>query len=202
MKSTRVRVILAVVAAGAALTACSPSQAGAAAIVGDQRISVSELSADAEEYQAAMAKAGLSAQQLQLQGSIPQVILENKVFISQLDQLGARNGVTAAPSEIEALIGQALQQQQGMTLDQLALTATVPPSELNAFVRANVIHQKLMSKFGAGQDEASQQAASQKLAEEAVKVVPVTRNPRYGEPGPQGGLVESSRFGALPEASQ
>nr|BFE83669.1 hypothetical protein GCM10020093_062700 [Planobispora longispora] len=71
VKSTRVRVILAVVAAGAALTACSPSQAGAAAIVGDQRISVSELSADAEEYQAAMAKAGLSAQQLQLQGSIP-----------------------------------------------------------------------------------------------------------------------------------
>nr|BFE83668.1 hypothetical protein GCM10020093_062690 [Planobispora longispora] len=110
------------------------------------------------------------------------MILENKVFISQLDQLGARNGVTAAPSEIEALIGQALQQQQGMTLDQLALTATVPPSELNAFVRANVIHQKLMSKFGAGQDEASQQAASQKLAEEAVKVVPVTRNPATASP--------------------
>ncbi|WP_176728613.1 SurA N-terminal domain-containing protein [Planobispora rosea] len=203
MKSTRVRVTLAVVAAGVALTACSPSQAGAAAIVGDQRISVSELSADAKEYEAAMDKAGISAAQLQLPGSVPQALLESKVFISQLNQLGARNGITVTPAEIEALLAQALQQQQGMTLDQLAVSATVAPSELRELVRASVIQQKLMAKFGAGQDQASQQAANQKLAQEAQKAVPVTRSPRYGEPNPQGGgLVESNRFGALPGASQ
>ncbi|MBB5962734.1 SurA N-terminal domain-containing protein [Planomonospora venezuelensis] len=206
MKSTRVRVILAVMAAGAALTACSPLQAGAAAIVGDQRISTSELSADVREYEKVMTEAGVSAGQLQLQGSIPQALLGSKIFISQLDQLGARDGVAVTPAEIEALIAQVLQQQQGATKEQLAINNAVPPSELNALVRASIVQQKLMAKYGAGQDQASQQAAAQKLAQEAQAAFPITRNPRYGEPNPQAqsaadAIIESNRFGALPAAA-
>ncbi|MBG0826282.1 SurA N-terminal domain-containing protein [Planomonospora sp. ID67723] len=209
MKSTRVRVILAVVAAGAALTACSPSQAGAAAIVGDRRISTSELNADVREYEKAMSEAGVSRGQLRLPGSIPQAVLGNKIFISQIDQIGARSGITVTAAEVEALIAQVLQQQQGATVDQLALNNAVPPSELNALVRASLIQQKLMAKYGAGQDEASQQAAGQKLAAEVQKIAPVTRSPRYGEANPQAqaqdgsdSFIESDRFGALPGAAE
>ncbi|GIH99081.1 SurA N-terminal domain-containing protein [Planobispora takensis] len=203
MKSTRVRVILAVVAAGAALTACSPSQAGAAAIVGDQRISTSELNADVKEYEKAITTAGVSRQQLQIRGSIPQAILANLIVISQFDQLGARNGVTVTQAEVESFLAQVLQQRQGSTREQLAVSIGVPPSDLDRLVRASLVEQKLMAKLGAGQDEASQQAAAQKLSEEA-KAVPVTRNPRYGENNPQPQaqdgsdfFIENNRFGAL-----
>ncbi|WP_189235590.1 SurA N-terminal domain-containing protein [Planomonospora parontospora] len=208
MKSTRVRVILAAVAVGATLTACSPAQVGAAAVVGDQRISSSELEADVKEYEAAVVASGLNKSQLQLRGSVPQAVLTNVIAIEQLDQLGARKGVTVTEAEVDAFLNQIATQggqTQRMPDEQIAVNVGVPPSKLRDLVRITLVERKLLAGLGAGQDEASQKAASQKLAQEAA-TIEVVRSPRYGVANPQsqGGAdsyVDAGRFGAVPASS-
>ncbi|GAA3126352.1 SurA N-terminal domain-containing protein [Planomonospora alba] len=198
------RVILAAVAAGAALTACSPAQAGAVAIVGGERISAGELDAGVKEFEAARARTGGDTSGLR--GSVPQAVLSNLISIEQVGQLSERNGVTVTESEIDGFLAQYRSQAgQQVTDEQIAVSVGAPPSKLRDLVRITLAEQKLLQRFGAGQDDASRQAASQKLAKEA-ETIKIVRNPRYGVVNPQAQsgadyYVDAGRFGRLQAAS-
>ncbi|WP_181871153.1 SurA N-terminal domain-containing protein [Sphaerisporangium album] len=195
MKSIRVRALLAVAAAVlacVALTACSsPVSLGSAATVGDQRISSSELNAEIEEYQAALKKAKISEAQLQIP-SVPRAILLQLIYFRQFEQFARRNGVVVTEGDVDKFITEQGGMQQ---IGPAALSKGVPPSETRAWIRAAIIYQKGLERFGANlTDQASVQAAQMKLFGQ-MDAVPVKISPRYGTWDTQRGLVEEARFG-------
>ncbi|WP_371782945.1 SurA N-terminal domain-containing protein [Streptosporangium subroseum] len=203
MKSTRVRVILAVAAAGVALTACSPSQAGAAAIVGKDRISSGELNKTVQEYEAALAKANVSASQLQFPGSVPQVVLFQLATSAQRAKVAESKGITVTEAEIDQVISSG--EGGAAAYEQQMLQQAVPPSKTREFTRASLLITKLMAKYGGGTDEAAIQKGQVQVIKD-LQSVPITWNPRYGTINEQRSeqqpnlFVESARFGAVPAA--
>lgn len=208
MKS--IRVAVAAAAVGLALTACSsPVEAGAAAVVGKERISANELSTNVKEYEAALAKAKVTPQQLGFPGSISQIVLFQLAQISQYEQLVASAGVQVSEGEIDQFIAASTQDPQKGTLEQQMLGSGIAPSKARDYMRISVGLQKLLQQYGGGNDEAAQQRGNQKLAE-AAQAIPITYSPRYGainqqrsEQSPQL-FVDPGRFGKVPapEAAQ
>ncbi|MEU0485821.1 SurA N-terminal domain-containing protein [Streptosporangium sp. NPDC006013] len=198
MKSTRVRVILAVAAAGVALTACSPNQIGAAAVVGGERISSSELSKNVREYEEALSKAGVSASQLQFQDSVPQLVLFQLANAKQYAKVAESKGITVTDGEIDQVIaGQGGQEK----FEQQMLQQAVAPSHAREFMRSQVLISKLVAKYGGGTDEAAIQRGQQQAIKD-LQAMPITWNPRYGQLNQQRSqeqpsvFVDAGRFGA------
>ncbi|MFF0306806.1 SurA N-terminal domain-containing protein [Streptosporangium sp. NPDC004379] len=203
MKSTRVRVILAVIATGVALTACSPSQVGAAAVVGGDRISSGELERNVREYEAALTKAGLSPAQLQFPGSVPQVVLYQLATARQYTKVAEKNGVTVTDGEVD----QAINTQGGADqYGQQLLQQAVAPSQARAYTRARLMITKLMAKYGGGADQEALQRGQQRVVED-LKSVRIEWNPRYGKINAQPSqeqpqiFTAEDRFGKAPEAA-
>ena len=203
MKSTRVRVILAVAAAGVALTACSPSQAGAAAIVGKDRISAGELDKNVREYEAALAKANVSASQLQFPGSIPQVVLFQLATSEQRGEGRREQGHHGHRRRDRP--GDLGQRGRGGRYEQQLLQQAVAPSKTREYTRASLLITKLMAKYGGGTDQAAIQKGQAQVIKD-LQSLPITWNPRYGTINEQRSeqqpnlFVESARFGAVPAA--
>ncbi|MEV4383485.1 SurA N-terminal domain-containing protein [Streptosporangium sp. NPDC049644] len=198
MKSTRVRVILAVAAAGVALTACSPNQIGAAAIVGGERISSSELNRNVREYEEALAKAGVSASQLQFQDNVSQLVLFQLANAKQYAKVAESKGITVTDGEIDQVIaGQGGQEK----FEQQMLQQAVAPSHAREFMRSQVLMSKLAAKYGGGTDEAAFQRGSEQARKE-LQAMPITWNPRYGKLNEERSqerpsvFVDAGRFGA------
>ncbi|WP_204049673.1 hypothetical protein [Microbispora siamensis] len=195
MKSYRVRVAVALAAAGIAVTACGgPVQAGSAAIVGKERITSSKLNDEVRALRADLAANKIPEEQLQLPASLPQMVLLNMSFSRQFQEFGQRKGVTATDRDVDDI---AAAQGGWDQFKKVLLASAIPLDQGRDFLRAYVIRIKLMQQAGAGQDQASQQAAVQKVMEEADSTVPVKYSPRYGKYDPKQAIfVPDDRFGA------
>lgn len=194
MKSYRVRVAVVMAVASVALSACGPLQAGAAAIVGKERITSSDLDADVREYRKDLAANKMTEEQLGLTFSVPQHILLSVANARQYAELARQKGIAVTDGEIDAII---TAQGGPAKIDQALLGSAIPLSEGRAAIRALIIRQKLMAQQGAGSDQASQQAALLKVTQQAEAAVPVTFSPRYGKFDVQQGFVADDRFGAV-----
>ncbi len=189
---------MAAAAVGIALTACSsPMQAGAAAVVGNERITVSKVNADAEAYVAALKKAKLSEADL---GGVPvsHVVLQRLINIAVTEQLMARYKVNASETEID----NALKDPGQFGSPEINLLSQgVAPTDARDWGKAIVGLQKLQQQFGG-------ESGQQRLSQEFSSIKPVL-NPRYGAFNPQrsqenpGIFVDTGRFGKLtPEPAQ
>ncbi|TDD52848.1 hypothetical protein E1286_08215 [Nonomuraea terrae] len=195
MKSIRVAVAAAAVAM--ALTACSsPMQAGAAAVVGKERISTSELNEDTQAYLAALKRANLDESAL---GGVPasQIVLQRLVNVSVSRQLAARYKVQVSESEVDA----ALRDPGQFESPEINLLANgVTPTDARDYGRAIVGLSKLQQQFGG-------QAGQQRLTQEFISIKPVF-SPRYGALNPQRTqenpalFVDTGRFGKLTQQAQ
>ncbi|WP_336207967.1 SurA N-terminal domain-containing protein [Nonomuraea sp. LPB2021202275-12-8] len=187
MKS--IRVALAAAAAGAslfALTACStPVEAGAAAVVGDQRISSRDLNSNVQEFEAALKKASIEPAQLGV--PVSQFVLFRMTNQSRYQQLADKHGITVSETEIDAALKQPGQAQSP---EMNLLSKGVSPANPRAYLRAELGAAKLIDKFGGSQ---SQEAAA-KWAEEYNAIKPVF-SPRYGTFQQDQGFVDPGRFG-------
>lgn len=196
MKSYRVRVAVALAAAGIAVTACGgPVQAGSAAIVGKERITSSELNDEVRALRADLAANKVPESQLQLSFSLPQTVLLNMTTSRQFQELGRRKGVTVTDREVDDV---AAAQGGWDQFNKILVANGIPLDESRGFIRAVIIRNKLAQQAGAGQDQASQEAALKKVIDEADVAVPVKYSPRYGKFDPQQGFVADDRFGAAP----
>ncbi|MER5999077.1 SurA N-terminal domain-containing protein [Nonomuraea sp. NPDC051941] len=165
MKS--IRVAVAAAAVGIALTACSsPMQAGAAAVVGKERISTGQLNRDAEAYKAALKQNKLDETALGV--PVSQYVLQRLADISAAKQLMARNNVQVTDKEIDAKL-QDPGQYQSPQINLLALG--VAPSYAREYARTAVGMAKLQQQAGqGGLDKLRQDFAS-------IKTI---FNPRFG----------------------
>jgi hypothetical protein len=195
VKSNRVRMAVAAVVAGVALSGCGVQQAGTAAYVGNYRISSSELDAQVREFHKALARNGMTERQLGFGLSLPQMVLYRMANAKQFIEYGKRAGVTITQRQVDDTV---IARGGDKEMEKILLVNGIPPSMRDDAIRAMLIQQTLVQRLGAGQDEESQNQAYRKLVEQADAAVPVRFNPRYGKWDPERGFVPDDRFGAVP----
>ena len=163
-------------------SACTGPQqtpvAGAAALVGTHRVSDAQL---AEQVGELMAAGPLS--QAAGDPSVPRLVLRNDILMHLMDVLAAEQGVTATQGDIDTLIlayEQQVQLQGQGSLQQVLATMGVPPSQIESYVRLNVLGNKLSSKLAPEQPiEEGSVVVGAALAEISTRIGTQV-SPRYG----------------------
>ena len=112
----------------AVLAACSPVQLGAAAIVGNQRITVSSLDTQVSNLQVAVKPYGstlpLTAAQM------PSAVLSWLVRFAVMDQVAASNGISVSEAQSQAglsSLSATAQQDGASSTSELLIGSGVPP---------------------------------------------------------------------------
>jgi hypothetical protein len=176
---------VAAVAVGLALTACSsPMSAGAAAVVGSERISAGDLSKNVQEYQAALKKANVTSEQLGV--PVTQFVLYRMANESAFKQLAAKHNVQVSEGEIDTALKDPGQYQSP---DINLIAKGVSPGNARDYLRAELGAIKVRNQLGGAED----QAAQAKFVKELSGIKPIY-SPRYGQ-FTQQGFVDPGRFG-------
>ncbi|MCU1616363.1 MAG: hypothetical protein JWO98_3903 [Frankiales bacterium] len=195
----------AVLAAGA-LSACQPVKMGAAATIGDQRITTAELDAVVVDWRSQFTRnpdAGQLQQQLQQQGhQVPfdpaspvRSALYQLVEIKVWDQVARQKGIAVSKGQVDEIISR----NGGDRAVQANLLASDLPARYSReFVRSGMIIRAVAAQAGAvvtGQgpvDQQKQQDAMRQVQAAyaaAATSLRVKINPRYGSFDPaQGGM--------------
>jgi hypothetical protein len=168
-----------------ALTACGsgPAHPGAAAVVGDQKISVSTLQAQVNEVRSAQAKSPQAAQAGADSGKLSQQTLSMLVQNEVIDRAAKDAGITVTPAEVQQSHAQALQQANGSEAQlEAALLAQydVVPSQLDAFLRTNIEVGKLIQSLGYQPGSDPGNTAVLAAITKTADSLGVHVNPRYG----------------------
>lgn len=165
------------------LGACSPAKMGAAATVGDQRISADDLDTAVGQWQKAYNANPLPSNQLRLldNSSIPRSVLYNLVVFKLADEAARRQGVRVSPGSLDKTIAAVGGEQR---VRQEAVVMGVPPQRARDYARFQLDVQGIAGAVG----PAPKTAADQQKAQTALSNVIVTTarsmgvdvNPRYG----------------------
>lgn len=193
--------LLAVLAAGG-LSACGPEQVGTAAVVGDERIRVDQLQDQTQELLAAVPGTDPG----QAQTSILQSMILSDVIAEAAGDLDVAVSRGEAAAQRDQLLAQVRQQAQDkdkparvLAAEQLAQQQIyVAPSELDAWVRDQLLLREISAAAAEGLPAGSQEAAdaTTKALVAASRRLDVDVNPRYGRWNPEQGL-EASVGGGL-----
>jgi hypothetical protein len=186
---TSMKLAVAVLAAGVAVSACGPVKMGAAAIVGNQRISAATLSAQAADLSAAYQKDKGKTQISYPASQIPRQALSWLLRFRVREAMAAREGITVTPGGAQrALAALTAQIRQGgqASLSAAAAASGLPPDLIGELGRYQAIGNALVSRFDAGKaptSSAGQQALNvrlNKLQCLAAKGLNIKVNPQFG----------------------
>lgn len=170
-----------VVTAAAALSACGPNQLGAAAIVGDERITVSEVQQTLESLREARELYGLPAE---LGENAARVEVERRLFVEILERAAAEAGVVATPGEIAAARAELVAQYPSETeLARAAAEQGVTLAILEDLNRTQVLGQELQDQISGQSPGLTPEALNMRLSQrvvDAARGMKITVNPRYG----------------------
>lgn len=190
--------------AAVALAGCGPVRLGAAAIVGDQRISDATLTRQVANLETAYqaSKGGIRLQFPKSQ--VPQQVLGWLVRFQIGEQLGAQHHVTVSQGDTQrALAAITARAQQGgsgkFRLADLAVANGLPPDMLGELGRYQAIQNAVVRQLDGGTLPTSQsalQVLGQALSRQqclAAKSLRITINPQYGR-------MDYSRLAVIPAA--
>ncbi len=174
--------ILAIVAATALLlTGCS--QVGAAATVGDTKITQATVQGSINSILAERAKIDTSQMQLETGEALNRGQLRFHLLSTLLRELGTELNVTVSKAEIDTRRASIVEQVGGLTALPTALvSAGIAPEDLDAYIEAISLSDKISQTLvasGVIQDEVGTEI--QKLIVAKAKQIGVTVNPRYGK---------------------
>lgn len=174
--------ILAIVAATALLlTGCS--QVGAAATVGDTKITQATVQGSIDSILAERAKIDTSQMQLETGEALNRGQLRFHLLSTLLRELGTELNVTVSKAEIDTRRASIVEQVGGLTALPTALvSAGIAPEDLDAYIEAISLSDKISQTLvasGVIQDEVGTEI--QKLIVAKAKQIGVTVNPRYGK---------------------
>ncbi|HJU98644.1 MAG TPA: SurA N-terminal domain-containing protein [Jiangellaceae bacterium] len=167
----RIPIALACLTAAGVLAACDVGTVGAAAVVGDDTISIRELQDQVREVTVSGPE---GSEPTGDQAEVQQTLLERMIQHELLAAVGRDEGVEVTEADIDAFIdeqvlSQATEDDIGPLLAQNALTEDT----LRDFVRDQLVAQSLIDRFG-GQEQLIE-ALTEKADEIGVEV-----SPRYG----------------------
>jgi SurA N-terminal domain len=184
-RRTAVSIAAGLLLASPALTACGsgPARSGAAAVVGDHRITVSALQTKVNEVREAEARTAQAATLIDNSGRLSQQTLSMLVQNEVIAKAVRDARITVSDSEVQREHAMALQQFNGSEeqLDSVLLTQySIGPSGIDAFFRTNVGVGKLIESLGyqPGSDPGNA-AVLAEISKTAAKLG-VHVNPRYG----------------------
>jgi SurA-like protein len=186
-RGRRVAVFAAGLGACALLAACSPVQAGSAAIVGDQRITVSALDTRVSNLQEAVKPYGSSLPITTAQ--MPTEVLSWMIRFAVADEVAAANGINVSESEAQAGLNalNAVAAQNGFkSTSQLLIANGVPPQMFDQVGRWEAQQDAFAKKQNGGKEPtttAEQNAfttAYTKAQCEAAKSLNIKVSPQFG----------------------
>jgi hypothetical protein len=187
---TSIKLVGVMLAAGLAAAACGTVKMGAAAILGDQRITSSTLSAQVSDLSTSY-QANKTKVQLQFPASeMPQVVLGWMVRFQVRDRLAERQNISVTPADVQkalnSITAQIRQGGNSATLSQVAVANGLPPDMLNDLGRYQAIETKLLNRLDGGklptQSSAQQELQTQFTTSEcrAAKSLDIKINPQFG----------------------
>ncbi|MFF0108287.1 SurA N-terminal domain-containing protein [Streptomyces hirsutus] len=182
-RRTALLLTAALTAAAPLLTACgNDARPGAAAVVGGQRITVSQLENRVNEIRAAQQDAvpdeAQYEQAIARTGSLTRDTLHSMVLDRVLESAASDAGVTVTPKEIQGMRSGLEEQAGGAEALESAWLQQygIPPERLDGNLRLQLQAQKLAQRLGT---DTSRPEFWQALSE-ASKKLDVDLNPRYG----------------------
>jgi hypothetical protein len=184
-----------VVGAGLAVAACSPVKMGAAAVVGNQRITIATLGTEVTNLSQAAAKyptiVNLNASQR------TQATLTWLIRYQINEQVARQSGITVSPAQAQQALNQAYTtaksgaEQQGLTNVTLSLilaASGIPPNTSAELGRYEAIANRYLTIANGGTAPAAGSAAStaagNKLSKaecQAAKALNISVNPQFGQ---------------------
>jgi hypothetical protein len=179
-----------VLAGGVAVAACGTVHMGAAAIVGSQRISSSNLSAEVANLNAGYQQ---YHRRIQLQypvSQMPQEVLSWLIRFQVWDQVAQQERITVTPADVVRALNmittELRQSGETATLTQVAIANGLPPDQLNALGQYEAIQTTLVDRLDGGKrppSTAAQQALDNKIGRSqclAAKNLNIQINPQFG----------------------
>ena len=186
-RGRRVAVLGAGLGACALLAACSPVQAGAAAIVGDQRITVSSLDTQVSNLQAAVKPYGTSLPITAAQ--MPSAVLSWLIRFQVMDEVAAAHGINVTDSQSQAALNSlsSVATQNGFTSTAELLVANgVPPQLFSQVGRWEAQQTALTLKDNGGKaptttaEQTAANTAINKAQCQASKTLNIKVSPQFG----------------------
>jgi hypothetical protein len=185
-----IRLAAAVFAAGIAVAACGTVKMGAAAIVGDQRISTTNLGQEVDNLDAGYQTYKSKIQLQYPESQAPQQVLAWLVRFQVRDRLAQQQRITITPAEEQralATINAQIQQSgSSASLPEVAVANGLPPDMISALGRYQAIQTKLLDRLDGGKlpsATAAQQALENKFNGtqcRAAKSLDIQINPQFG----------------------
>lgn len=179
--------------AGLVVTACSPVKLGAAAIVGNERITIATLDTEVANLSRTVKLYPRTVQLSQVQQT--QQTLTWLIRFEVNDQLARQAGITVSTAEAQKALDEiysaakANAQAQGIshvTLDLILVANGIPPNLADEVGRYQAIDNKFAEQVNGGQEPTSTSAQSATTAKlnmarcRAAKVLSVQVNPQFG----------------------
>lgn len=176
------RLLPVAVVAVLATSACQPATSGAAAIIGNDRLAVSQLQHDVE---ALVADGGGAGQQ---PGDLARSTVDRWIYSQLVDRVAAEHGVSVTDGEVSARIAQVKAQTGEDGYREAVLSSGVPLEDADALVRMVVQIEAIGEALVPDSSSADQQALAQQRQQaigatviKAAQDAEIEVNPRYGE---------------------
>ena len=163
----------------AVLSGCTTSP-GAAALVGDQRISNSRIT---DAVQTAMADPALASVVGTKTDQLARQELDQQIILILLRAQAAKDGVTVSQDQIDAAVAGAVKQAGGQSaIDQQLAQQGEPPADLKIGVEENLLLEAIAGKeTGSSSPTQTQtQSVGLKALAEQTQALGVHVNPRWG----------------------
>ena len=168
--------VAALAATALALTGCGTSQAGAAATVGDTRITENQLTTQVQEVLAA------KGQPLNTQDAgLVSRVLGRMITIELVDRLAEAEGVEVTQGQIDEVLANYTGQVGSIEqVEEIFLQENVAPSQLESIIRLQGQAQELGIKLNPSGSAEEQGAAVVEAAALLSEDLGTTVSPRYG----------------------
>jgi parvulin-like peptidyl-prolyl isomerase len=188
-----VKKFLAIIAATALLlTGCS--QVGAAATVGDTKITQATVQGSIDSILAERAKVDVTQMQLETGEALNRSQLRFHLLSKLLRALGEELKIEVTKAEIDTRRASILEQVGGKeSLPSALVSAGIAPEDLDTYIEAISFSEKISQALvAAGVTEDQVGTEIQKLVVAKSKEIGVTVNPRYGKWNPDTADIEAS----------
>jgi hypothetical protein len=180
----------AVFAAGIAVAACGTVKMGAAAIVGNQRISTTNLGQEVDNLDDGYQTYKTQIQLQYPESQAPQQVLAWLVRFQVRDRLAQQQGITVSPADqqqaLATITAQIRQSGSNASLQEIAVANGLPPDMVPALGQYQAIETKLLDRLDGGKlpsATAAQQALEAKFNDSqcrAAKSLAIEINPQFG----------------------
>ena len=193
-RTAGVSLVLAVVVASG-LAGCEPNHLGAAAIVEDQRITVSEVQNHLDIVREQRVQFGLPAD---LGPDAARLEVERRVLDLVFEQAARELGIPITEADIEAT--RAAEQRPAEELAQLAAQNNLTQESLDQFYRRFTIERRISEEIGKEFPNADPTRLNEEFAKRLVAIaqaMEIRINPRYGRFDPLQGQIRPTQYDFL-----